>query len=80
MLDTNNKEQITERIDNIRTKRLIEFDSKPSNSRGRLQVYCGTETEDLVKRLAILIGCKRAEIVQLALKEFAEKIDPNLLG
>ena len=33
-----------------------------------------------MNRLAILMGCKRAEVVRLALDEFASKADPDLLA
>lgn len=70
---------MTESIAKLRAEKLAAHQSKTTKSSGRLQVRVGVETEDLVSQLAILLGCKRAEVVQLAIREFAGRIHPALL-
>lgn len=69
---------MTDSITELRTRKLQALENAPSST-GRLQVRVGTEVEDLVKRLAIILGCKRAEVVTLALQEFADRIHPDLV-
>jgi len=65
-------------ITRSRTRALQDYDENPSPANGRLQVRVGEEYQHLVNRLSILMGCKRAEVVQLALEEFAARIHPDL--
>ena len=69
---------MTDSITELRTRKLQALENAPSST-GRLQVRVGTEVEDLVKRLAIILGCKLAEVVTLALQEFADRIHPDLV-
>ncbi len=73
-------EEITSHIIRSRTRALDDYNSQSAQPSGRLQVYVGEEHHHLVNRLAILMGCKRAEVVRLALDEFASKVDPDLLA
>ena len=66
-------------ITELRTQKLQALDNAPPST-GRLQVRVGTEIEDLVKRLAIILGCKRAEVVTLAVREFADRIHPDIVN
>jgi uncharacterized protein (DUF1778 family) len=70
---------MTDSIARLRQKKLAEHEGKPRTTTGRLQVRVGPEIEDLVARLAILLGCKRSEVVSLALREFANQVHPDLL-
>ena len=71
---------MTDAVARLRRKKLEDLQHRPRRSSGRLQVRVGPEVEDLVARLAILLGCKLAEVVSLALQEFADKIHPDLLS
>ena len=64
-------------ITELRTQKLQALDNAPPST-GRLQVRVGTDVEDLVKRLAIILGCKRAEVVTLAVREVADRIHPDI--
>lgn len=66
-------------ITELRTQKLQALDNAPPST-GRLQVRVGTDVEDLVKRLAIILGCKRAEVVTLAIREFADRIHPDIVN
>jgi hypothetical protein len=66
-------------ITELRTQKLQALDNAPPST-GRLQVRVGTDVEDLVKRLAIILGCKRAEVVTLAVREFADRIHPDIVN
>ncbi len=68
---------MTDSITELRTQKLQALE--PSST-GRLQVRVGSDVEDLVKRLAIILGCKRAEVVTLAIREFADRIHPDLVS
>ncbi len=46
----------------------------------RLQVRVPSDLAALVERLAIVLGCTRAEVLSLALDEFAEKLHPELVS
>ena len=70
---------MTDSVAKLRAEKLAAHQKKRSTSSGRLQVRVGVEVEDLVAQLAILLGCKRAEVVQLAIREFADKIHPGLI-
>jgi len=70
---------LTDIIAENRSKALEEYESQGPHATGRLQVRIGVEYCDLVNRLAILMGCKRAEVVRLALNELGDKIQPQLL-
>ena len=73
-------EEITTRIIQSRTRALDEYNNQTRTPSGRLQVHVGEEHHHLVNRLSILMGCKRAEVLRLALDEFAERIHPDLLA
>lgn len=77
---THRSTTMTDAVARLRRQKLMEHKDRPRTPTGRLQVRVGPEVEDLVARLAILLGCKRAEVVRLALEEFAEKIHPELLS
>ena len=62
-----------------RTEALRTYNEDPSPANGRLQVRVDPEYQHLVNQLSIIMGCKRAEVVQLALSEFAARIHPDLL-
>ncbi len=63
----------------IHKRRMTAYEEQtPNQNTARLQVRVPNDLVDLVARLALLIGCKRAEVVSLALKEFAAKIEPSL--
>lgn len=62
-----------------RTRALEAYEAQEPSTTGRLQVRIGADYCDLVNRLAILMGCKRAEVVRLALDELGDKIQPQLL-
>lgn len=70
---------MTDSITDLRTQKLQALENAPPST-GRLQVRVGTDVEDLVKRLAIILGCKRAEVVTLALREFADRVHPDLVN
>ena len=59
--------------------RNLETGTKVSND-SRLQVRVPSELVALVEKLAIVMGCKRAEVVSLAISELAENVDPQLLS
>ena len=65
----------------ITTAKLRHFEegTKVSND-SRLQVRVPSELVALVEKLAIVMGCKRAEVVSLAISELAENVDPQLLS
>lgn len=71
--------KLTDIIAENRSKALEAYEALEPRSTGRLQVRVGVDYCDLVNRLAILMGCKRAEVVRLALDELGDKIQPQLL-
>ena len=62
-----------------RARQLLDYNENPAPENGRLQVRVDPEVTHLVNRLAIIMGCKRAEIISLAVQELAETINPDLL-
>ena len=59
--------------------RDLERGTKLAND-SRLQVRVPSDLAALVERLAIVLGCTRAEVLSLALDEFAEKLHPELVS
>lgn len=70
---------MTNSIAKMRVEKLTAHENRTTKRSGRLQVYVGADVEDLIAKLAIVLGCKRAEVVQLSVKEFAAGVHPDLL-
>ena len=71
--------ELTDIIAEKRSEALEAYEAKNTPIGERLQVRVGAEYCDLVNRLAILMGIKRAEVVRLALDELSATIQPQLL-
>lgn len=58
----------------------LDSDQQPvTQNTARLHIRLDPETIDLLKRISILTGMKRQEVLCLALREFSASIRPDLL-
>jgi len=71
IIERNRLEKLTAHDDDCRPKQT------PNTS--RLHIRLDPETIDLLKRISILTGMKRQEVLRFALREFSATIRPDLL-